>query len=118
MPRGRIYDSITDTIGDTPLIRLDRIAEGLHGEVVVKHEGFNPFNSVKDRIGVAMIEDALASGRLTPGMTIVEPTSGNTGIGIAYAAAARGYPCIFTMPETKMSTRPPVSSQISGPVVR
>ena len=105
MPRGRIYDSITDTIGDTPLIRLGRIAEGLPGTVVVKHEGFNPFNSVKDRIGVAMIEDALASGRLTPGMTIVEPTSGNTGIGIAFAAAARGYPCIFTMPETMTAER-------------
>jgi cysteine synthase len=100
MARGRIYDSITETIGETPLIRLARLAEGLAAEVVVKHEGFNPFNSVKDRIGVAMIEDAVASGRLRPGMTIVEPTSGNTGIGIAYAAAARGFPCIFTMPET------------------
>jgi cysteine synthase len=100
MPRGRIYDSITDTIGDTPLIRLGRLAEGLHAEIAVKHEGFNPFNSVKDRIGVAMIEDAMASGRLRAGMTIVEPTSGNTGIGIAYAATAHGFPCIFTMPET------------------
>ena len=100
MPRGRIYDSITDTIGDTPLIRLQRLAEGLPGRVAVKHEGFNPFNSVKDRIGVAMLEDAVASGTLRPGMTVVEPTSGNTGIGIAFAAAARGYPCIFTMPES------------------
>ncbi|MBW3628892.1 MAG: cysteine synthase A [Gemmatimonadetes bacterium] len=105
MPRGRIYDSITETIGDTPLIRLGRLAAGLPAELVVKHEGFNPFNSVKDRIGVAMIEDALASGRLRPGMTIVEPTSGNTGIGIAYAAAARGFPCIFTMPETMTTER-------------
>jgi cysteine synthase len=100
MPRGRIYDSITETIGDTPLIRLRRLAAGLPGEVVLKHEGFNPYNSVKDRIGVAMLEDALSSGRLRPGMTIVEPTSGNTGIGIAFAAAAHGFRCIFTMPET------------------
>lgn len=100
MPRGRIYDTITETIGDTPLIRLRRLAEGLPAQVVIKHEGFNPFNSVKDRIGVAMVQDAIATGKLRPGMTIVEPTSGNTGIGIAYAATALGYPCIFTMPET------------------
>jgi cysteine synthase len=100
MARGRIYDSITETIGDTPLIRLRHLAAGLPAEVVVKHEGFNPYNSVKDRIGVAMLEDALSSGRLRPGMTIVEPTSGNTGIGIAFAAAAHGFRCIFTMPET------------------
>jgi cysteine synthase A len=99
-PRGVIYDSITQTIGGTPLIRLRRIGEDLPGSVVVKHEGFNPFNSVKDRIGVAMLEEALASGALGPGMTIVEPTSGNTGIGLAFAAAAHGYRSIFTMPDT------------------
>ncbi|HEX7317959.1 MAG TPA: cysteine synthase A [Pyrinomonadaceae bacterium] len=100
MPRGRIYDDITQTIGDTPLIRLGRLAEGLPGRIAIKHEGFNPFNSVKDRIGTAMILDAEASGALRPGMFIVEPTSGNTGIGLAFAAAARGYRCVFTMPET------------------
>jgi cysteine synthase A len=105
MPRGRIYDSISATIGETPLIRLGRLNAGLPGEVVVKHEGFNPFNSVKDRIGVAMVHDAVATGRLKPGMTIVEPTSGNTGIGLAFAAAALGYPCIFTMPETMTMER-------------
>ena len=100
MPRGKIYDDITGTLGDTPLIRLRILARGLPGTVLAKHEGFNPYNSVKDRIGVSMIEDAIKSGRLQPGMVIVEPTSGNTGIGLAFAARAHGYSCIFTMPET------------------
>jgi cysteine synthase A len=100
MPRGRIYSNITETVGDTPLIRLNRLGEGLPGRVVVKHEGFNPFNSVKDRIGYAMVNDAIESGRLRPGMVIVEPTSGNTGIGLAYVAASLGFRCIFVMPET------------------
>ena len=96
----RIYDDITKTVGGTPLIYLNRLAAGLPARIAVKHEGFNPFSSVKDRIGVAMLEDAIARGVLKPGMTIVEPTSGNTGIGIAYAAAVLGYRCIFTMPDT------------------
>ena len=100
MPHGRIYDDITQTVGNTPLIRLNTLTAELPGEVVIKHEGFNPFNSVKDRIGAAMIDDALDRGVLRPGMVIVEPTSGNTGIGLAYVAAARGFRCIFTMPET------------------
>jgi len=100
MPRSRIYRDVTETFGDTPLIQLNRVTQGLGARVVVKHEGFNPFNSVKDRIGTAMVDDAIRSGRLRPGMTIVEPTSGNTGIGVAYAAAVRGYRCIFTMPDT------------------
>jgi cysteine synthase len=98
--RGGIYEDIRRTFGGTPLIRLNRIGAGLPGRVVVKHEGFNPFGSVKDRIGAAMLEDAIERGELRPGMTIVEPTSGNTGIGVAYAAAALGYRCIFTMPDT------------------
>ncbi|MGH7449137.1 MAG: cysteine synthase A [Longimicrobiales bacterium] len=100
MRRGRIYEDITKTMGGTPLIYLNRVAAGLPARIAVKHEGFNPFNSVKDRIGVAMLEDAIERGVLKPGMTIVEPTSGNTGIGIAYAAAVLGYRCIFTMPDT------------------
>ncbi len=100
MSHGKIYQDVAATLGNTPLIRLNRIAAGLPGGVVVKHEGYNPFNSVKDRIGAAMIDDAVEKGRLRPGMIIVEPTSGNTGIGLAYVAAARGYRCIFTMPET------------------
>jgi cysteine synthase A len=97
---GRIYTNIAETIGNTPLIQLNVLGAGLPGRVVVKHEGFNPYNSVKDRIGAAMIDAALARGELRPGMLIVEPTSGNTGIGLAFVAAARGYRCIFTMPET------------------
>ena len=100
MPRSRIYRDVTETFGDTPLIELRRLAAGLPARMVVKHEGYNPFNSVKDRIGAAMLDDAIAAGRLREGMVIVEPTSGNTGIGLAYAAAARGYRCVFTMPDT------------------
>jgi cysteine synthase len=100
MPHGKIYHDVTETLGNTPLIRLNRLGSGLPGRIVVKHEGYNPFASVKDRIGAAMINDAVEKGRLRPGMVIVEPTSGNTGIGLAYVAAVRGYRCIFTMPET------------------
>jgi len=100
MSHGKIYRSVTETVGNTPLISLGRLGAGLPGRVVLKHEGYNPFNSVKDRIGNAMVDEALSSGRLKPGMFIVEPTSGNTGIGLAYAAVARGFRCIFTMPET------------------
>jgi cysteine synthase len=100
MPHGRIYEHVAQTIGNTPLIRLNRIGQGLPGRIAVKHEGYNPFSSVKDRIGAAMIDDAEEKGLLRPGMVIVEPTSGNTGIGLAYVAATRGYRCIFTMPDT------------------
>jgi cysteine synthase A len=100
MPQGKIYQDVTKTVGNTPLIRLVRLAAGLPGKIAVKHEGYNPFNSVKDRIGAAMINNAVEKGRLRPGMIIVEPTSGNTGIGLAYVAAARDFRCIFTMPDT------------------
>ena len=96
----RIYDSIVDTFGNTPLVRIPRLNAALHGEVLVKVESFNPAGSVKDRIGVAMIEAAEADGRLRPGMAIVEPTSGNTGIALAFVAAAKGYPILLVMPET------------------
>lgn len=94
------YNSIIETIGGTPLVKLNRVTEGLSAEVYVKCEFFNPLSSVKDRIGRAMIEAAEASGKLKPGVTIVEPTSGNTGIALAFVAAARGYRIILTMPET------------------
>ena len=105
MPHGKIYQNVAETLGNTPLISLNRMAAGLPGRVAVKHEGYNPYNSVKDRIGAAMIDDAVEKGRLRPGMVIVEPTSGNTGIGLAYVAAVRGYRCIFTMPDTMTQER-------------
>ena len=98
--RGRIYDSIIDTIGATPLVRFKRLGEGGHAQIVGKLEFFNPLASVKDRIGVALIEAAEASGALQPGGTIIEPTSGNTGIALAFVAAAKGYKLILTMPES------------------
>jgi cysteine synthase A len=100
MPEPRIFRDVTATVGNTPLIELTRLTTGLHARVAVKHEGYNPFNSVKDRIGAAMVDDAIARGVLKQGMVIVEPTSGNTGIGIAYAAVSRGFRCIFTMPDS------------------
>ena len=97
---GRIYDNLADTFGNTPLVRVPRLGAGLDATVLVKMESFNPAGSVKDRIGVAMIEAAERDGRLRPGMTILEPTSGNTGIALAFVAAAKGYSCILVMPET------------------
>ncbi len=99
---GRIYGSITDTIGNTPLVRLNRLPQerGIEAEILLKLEFFNPIASVKDRIGVSMIDALEASGKLKPGGTLIEPTSGNTGIALAFVAAARGYRLILVMPET------------------
>lgn len=97
---GRIYSNITWTIGNTPLVRLNRMTKGLHADVLVKVESFNPMGSVKDRIGLAMIEAAEREGKIKEGTTIVEPTSGNTGIALAGVCAARGYKLILVMPET------------------
>jgi cysteine synthase A len=101
-PRGRIYDSILDTIGGTPLVRFPRLAaeSGVLADIVGKLEFFNPLGSVKDRIGLAMVEAAEASGKLKAGSVIIEPTSGNTGIALAFVAAAKGYRLILTMPES------------------
>ncbi len=100
--RGRIYDSIAETIGNTPLVRIPRISaeDGIVADICLKLEFFNPIASVKDRIGVNMILDLEAQGKLEPGATIIEPTSGNTGIALAFMCASRGYRLILTMPES------------------
>ena len=105
--RGRIYDSITQTIGDTPLVRLSRIAKekGVGANLLAKLEFFNPIASVKDRIGVNMIDALEAAGAIRPGSTLIEPTSGNTGIALAFTAAARGYKLILVMPESMSIAR-------------
>ena len=101
----RIYPNITAAIGRTPLVKLNALAEGLEAEVLVKCEFFNPLSSIKDRIGVAMIEAAEKAGKLGSGGVIIEPTSGNTGIALAFIAAAKGYRLTLTMPETMSMER-------------
>ena len=97
---GKIYNNIVETVGDTPLIRLNHVTEGLDATIAIKAEYFNPLGSVKDRIGKAMIEAAEKNGDLTKDSVIIEPTSGNTGIALAFVAAAKGYKLILTMPES------------------
>ena len=100
MQHGKIYDNIAQLIGNTPMVRLNRVAPEGAAEVVVKLEAFNPLSSVKDRIAISMVEEAEKSGELKPGSTIVEATSGNTGIGLAFVAAAKGYKCTLFMPDS------------------
>jgi cysteine synthase A len=102
---GQIFDDITKTIGRTPLVRLTRVTQGLDATVALKCEFFNPVSSVKDRIGVAMIEAAEREGRLNKDSLVVEPTSGNTGIALAFVCAAKGYRLILTMPDTMSAER-------------
>src|SRR5271156_4429632 len=96
----RIFNNIVETVGGTPLVRLNRVTQGLDATILLKCEFFNPLGSVKDRIGMSMIEAAEGEGILTKETVIVEPTSGNTGIALAFVCAARGYKLILTMPET------------------
>src|SRR5688500_12348028 len=101
----RIYDDVTQLVGNTPLVRLNRLTAGAGATVAAKLEFYNPASSVKDRIGVSMIDAAEVSGELKPGGTIVEATSGNTGIALAFVGAARGYRVVLTMPETMSKER-------------
>ena len=97
---GRIYNNIVETVGRTPLVRLNKVTDGVEATVLLKCEFFNPLGSVKDRIGMSMIADAEKRGVLKKDTVIIEPTSGNTGIALAFVAAAKGYQIILTMPET------------------
>jgi cystathionine beta-synthase len=113
-----ICDSILDVIGDTPMVRVNRVAENLECEMLVKCEFFNAGGSVKDRIGKRMVEDAERSGRIAKGDTLIEPTSGNTGIGIALAAATKGYRCIITLPEKMSKEKVDVLKALGAEIVR
>ena len=112
-----IANSMVETVGNTPLIKLPKISEEVGAEIFVKAEFFNPLFSVKDRIGKAMVEAAEKDGRLKPGGTIIEPTSGNTGIALAFVARAKGYGCILTMPETMSMERRVLLSLLGAEIV-
>ncbi|WP_339740112.1 pyridoxal-phosphate dependent enzyme, partial [uncultured Maricaulis sp.] len=117
--RGRIYSSIADTIGNTPLVELSALAakHGAKARILAKLEFFNPLSSVKDRIGVAMIDALEAAGKLGEGSVMIEPTSGNTGIGLAFVAAARGHRLILTMPESMSIERRKLLAHLGAELV-
>ncbi len=114
---GRLYNNIVETVGRTPLVKLNRVTAGLEATIALKCEYFNPLGSVKDRIGMAMIEAAEKSGILTHETTIIEPTSGNTGIALAFVAAAKGYKLILTMPETMSLERRTLLAMLGAKLV-
>src|SRR5687768_9134633 len=118
MSHDTIYDSVLDAVGNTPMVRLSRIGRDLPCELVAKCEFMNPGGSVKDRIGVRMLLDAEKAGRIRPGETLIEPTSGNTGIGIAFAAAVRGYRVIITMPEKMSQEKQVVLEALGAEIIR
>jgi cysteine synthase len=113
----RIFSDITKTVGNTPLVKLNRITEGAGAVILAKIESFNPLSSIKDRIGVAMVEDAEKKGKLRKDSVIIEPTSGNTGIALAFVAAAKGYRLILTMPETMSIERRKLLSILGAEVI-
>ena len=114
-----IYQRLTDLIGQTPILQLNRYAKGhrIPGVLLAKLESFNPLSSAKDRVGCAMIEDAERRGLLKPGGTVIEPTSGNTGVGLAFTCASRGYHLILTMPETMSKERRMLLSALGAELV-
>ena len=112
-----IYNSIIDTIGNTPLVRLNRVNKGIPGEILVKVEYFNPGNSMKDRMAIKMVEDAEKAGLLQPGGTIIEGTSGNTGMGLALAAIAKGYKCVFTMADKQSKEKIDILKAVGAEVI-
>src|SRR5438045_1991 len=114
---GRIYNTIVETVGRTPLVKLNKVTSGVDATILLKCEFFNPLGSVKDRIGMAMIEDAERSGVLKKDTTIIEPTSGNTGIALAFVAAAKGYKIILTMPETMSLERRTLLAMLGAKLV-
>ena len=114
---GRIYNNIVETVGHTPLVKLNKVTAGLHATILLKCEFFNPLSSVKDRIGMAMIEDAEKRGILKKDTIIIEPTSGNTGIALAFVAAAKGYKIILTMPETMSLERRTLLAMLGAKLV-
>ncbi|MDG1832156.1 MAG: pyridoxal-phosphate dependent enzyme, partial [Verrucomicrobiota bacterium] len=114
---GKIYDNIVQTVGGTPLVRLNKVTEGIDATVLLKCEFFNPLSSVKDRIGRSMIEAAEADGTLTKDTIIIEPTSGNTGIALAFVAAAKGYSLILTMPESMSLERRTLLAMLGADLV-
>jgi cysteine synthase A len=114
---GRVYNDIVETVGHTPLVRLNKVTAGLSADILLKCEFFNPLGSVKDRIGMAMIEDAERRGILKADTVIIEPTSGNTGIALAFVAAARGYQLILTMPETMSMERRTLLAMLGAKLV-
>ena len=112
-----IYESILQTIGNTPLVRMNKLTQGLHANLLFKLEFFNPLSSVKDRIAFNMISEAEKKGELKPGMRVIEPTSGNTGIGLAFVCAAKGYPVTLVMPETMSQERRTLLIMLGATVV-